>query len=259
MFDEFSKFDFELEDSGVLIMRFNRPEKLNAVDREAHRQLSKVWTAIGDEPSVRAVVVTGSEKAFCAGGDFDMIQRQIGDFAATAEQIVEAPRIVYGMIDCPKPIVSAISGVAVGAGLVVALMADISVAGVNARLGDGHVRLGLAAGDHAVIVWPMLCGMAKAKYYLMTSAFISGSEADRVGLVSLSVDDNEVFPTALQIARELASAPEYAVRWTKRALGTWLHAAAPSFEASSALELLSFLGPDVQIKLDEIRAGNHRD
>jgi enoyl-CoA hydratase len=253
--EEFSKFTFELSDSGVLTMRFNSPEKLNAVDREGHRQLSKVWRAIGEEPSIRSVVVMGSERAFCAGGDFDMIQAQIGDFRLTAEQVEEAPSIVYGMINCPKPIVSAIQGVAVGAGLAVALMADISVAGESARLGDGHVRLGLVAGDHAAIIWPMLCGMAKAKYYLLTSSFLSGAEADRIGLVSRSVPDDEVCKVALEIAEELAGLPEYAVRWTKRAMTGWFNSAAPIFETSSVLELLSFLGPDVQSRLDGIRSG----
>ena len=101
------------------------------------------------------------------------------------------------MINCSKPVVSAIRGPAVGAGLVVALLADVSVAGRSAKIVDGHTRLGVAAGDHAAICWPLLCGMAKAKYYLLSCASLTGEEAERIGLVSLCVDDDEVTERAV--------------------------------------------------------------
>ena len=116
----------------------------------------------------------------------------------------EARDLVHHMIDCSTPVVSAIEGPAVGAGLAVALLADISVAGRTARLIDGHTRLGVAAGDHAAVIWPLLCGMAKAKYYLMTCETLSGEEAERIGLVSRCVDDDEVLATATGIAVRLA-------------------------------------------------------
>src|SRR5438067_2115108 len=100
------------------------------------------------------------------------------------------------MINTDKPIISAINGVAVGAGLVVALLADISVMSETARFTDGHTKLGVVAGDHAAILWPLLCGMAKAKYYLLTSEFIDGREAERIGLVSLCVPAEQVLPKA---------------------------------------------------------------
>jgi enoyl-CoA hydratase len=157
------------------------------------------------------------------------------------------------MLDCEKPIVSAINGTAVGAGLAVALMADISVIGQGTRLTDGHLRLGVVAGDHAAIVWPLLCGMAKAKYYLLTSDFIDGVEAERIGLVSRCVEDARVLDEALEIADRLATGPGQAARWTKRTLNHWLRAALPAFDASVAYEMLSFFGEDLGEGVSSLR------
>ena len=131
------------------------------------------------------------------------------------------------MINLDKPIISAINGVAVGAGLVVALLADISIMSENARITDGHTRLGVVAGDHAAIVWPLLCGMAKAKYYLLTCDFIDGREAERIGLVSLCVPPAELLPKAFEVADKLATGAQQAIRWTKRSLNNWLRMAGP--------------------------------
>ena len=129
-------------------------------------------------------------------------------------------------------------------GLGIALMADISIMSQDARLTDGHLRLGVAAGDHAAIIWPLLCGMAKAKYYLLTSDFIDGREADRIGLVSMAVPADEVLPKALEVAERLALGPQMALRWTKRALNNWIRLAGPIFDTSLALEMLGFMSDD---------------
>ncbi len=136
------------------------------------------------------------------------------------------------------------NGVAVGAGLVVALLADISVIGENVRFTDGHTKLGVVAGDHAAIIWPLLCGMAKAKYYLLTSDFIDGKEAERIGLVSLCVPAEQVLPRALEVADKLAAGSQMAIRWTKKSLNNWLRMAGPIFDASVALEMLTFAMKD---------------
>jgi enoyl-CoA hydratase len=141
--------------------------------------------------------------------------------------------------------VSAINGVAVGAGLVVALLADISVCAEDAKLGDGHVKLGVAAGDHAAIIWPLLAGMAKARYYLLTGEMVDGAEAERIGLVSLALPRDRVLDEALRIAEGLAGGSQLAIRWTKRALNSWLRTAGPIFDQSAAYEMLGFMGPDV--------------
>ncbi|HUY26479.1 MAG TPA: enoyl-CoA hydratase/isomerase family protein, partial [Candidatus Binataceae bacterium] len=165
----------------------------------------------------------------------------------------EAGDIVYNMINLEKPIISAINGVAVGAGLAVAFMADISIASETMRITDGHLRLGVAAGDHAVIIWPLLCGMAKAKYYLLTADFIDGREAERIGLVSLCVSPDKLMDKAMEVALKLARGPQQAVRFTKRALNNWLRIAAPAFDASLAMEMLNFFGADVKEGVSAIR------
>lgn len=135
----------------------------------------------------------------------------------------------------------------------VALLADISIAGENARLADGHVRMGVAAGDHAAILWPLLCGMAKAKYYLMTSDFLDGREAERIGLVSTCVPDDRVLAEAFEVAQKLASGPRHAIRYTKRALNQWLLQAGPIFDHSLALEMLGFFNADMMAGVRGLR------
>ena len=132
---------------------------------------------------------------------------------------------------------------------------------MGARIIDGHTRLGVAAGDHAAIVWPLLCGMAKAKYYLLLCETVSGAEAERIGLVSLAVEDAELVPKAFEVAKKLALGSPTAIRWTKYSLNNWLRMAGPSFDASLALEFLGFTGPDVKegmASLKEKRAPDFR-
>jgi enoyl-CoA hydratase len=243
-YSAYERLRIEDQGSGVLLLVLDVPDRLNATDGVLHRELSRIFRDIDDDPEIGAVVVTGAGRAFSAGGDLDWIGEQVGDYPQTMRVMREAGDIVRTMIDCDTPIVSAINGVAVGAGLAVALLADISVIGRDVRITDGHLRLGVAAGDHAAVIWPLLCGMAKAKYYLLTSDFLDGAEAERIGLVTKAVAADDVLPTALDIAHRLAAGPRDATRLTKRALNHWLRQALPAFEASLAYEMLNFLGPD---------------
>jgi len=136
---------------------------------------------------------------------------------------------------------------------VAGLLADISIASKSARIIDGHTRLGVAAGDHAAIVWPLLCGMAKAKYYLMLCEAVSGEEAERIGLVSLTVDEADLIPRAFQVAEQLAKGSSTAIRWTKYSLNNWLRMAGPNFDTSLALEFMGFAGPDVHEGIASLR------
>jgi enoyl-CoA hydratase len=135
----------------------------------------------------------------------------------------------------------------------VALLADISIAAKNAKLIDGHTKLGVAAGDHAAVIWPLLCGMAKAKYYLMLCEPVSGEEAERIGLVSQAVDAEQLQQTALDIAQRLAAGSASALAHTKRSLNLWLHAAWPAFEASLNAEIMGFGEADAREGLAAIR------
>jgi enoyl-CoA hydratase len=243
--DSYQHLAFERRPHGVLLITLNRPAVLNAADEVMHAELARVWTDVSRDDEVRAAVVTGAGRAFSAGGDLAMVERTAGDYGRVTRLLAEMCDLVTNIAGCDKPIVSAINGVAVGAGLAVALLADISVCAADARLGDGHVRLGAAAGDHAALIWPLLCGLAKAKYYLLTGEMVTGTEAERIGLVSKVLPAAEVVPEALRIAEGLATGPQLAVRLTKRALNGWLRTAGPIFEQSAAYEMLTFLGGDV--------------
>src|SRR5207342_3097862 len=227
-----------------MLITLSNPGKLNATDAAMHAELATIFVDIHNSPEVRAVVITGEGTAFSAGGDLDWISLQVGDHRRTMAAMREGGDIVRTMIECDTPIISAINGVAVGAGLAVALLADISIINQDTKFTDGHIRIGVVAGDHAVAIWPLLCGMAKAKYYLMTSDFIDGREAERIGLVSKAVPAGDVMTTALDVAEKLAAGSVDATRMTKRAFNHWIRQSLPNFEASLAYEMLNFLGPD---------------
>lgn len=237
----------------VLRITMNRPDRLNAIDQPTHSELADIWRDIEGDPDTSSVIITGAGRAFSAGGDLDMAYDLAVDFEKRCAGWKEARDLVYNMINCSKPVVSAIRGPAVGAGLVVGVLADISIASKTAKLIDGHTKLGVAAGDHAAIIWPLLCGMAKAKYYLLLCETLTGEEAERIGLVSLAVDDAVLDETALKTAVRLAAGAPTAIRWTKYALNNWLRSAGPTFDASLALEFLAFTGPDVKEGIAAIR------
>ncbi len=237
---------FERRPNGVVLITLNRPEVLNATNDRLHWELTQVWLTLDADDSARVAVVTGAGRAFSAGGDLDMVEANARDPKRMGRTLREASDIVYNMINLDKPVISAINGVAVGAGLVVALLSDISIISETARFTDGHTKLGVVAGDHAAIVWPLLCGMAKAKYYLLTSDFIDGREAERIGLVSLCMPPAEVLPQAFEVADKLATGAQQAIRWTKRSLNNWLRMAGPIFDQSVALEMLTFTHEDVR-------------
>jgi enoyl-CoA hydratase len=244
-YSDFQFLQFEHRSNGVVVVTINRPEVLNATNARLHWELTKIWGVVNDDPATKVAVVTGAgDRAFSAGGDLDWITGMVGQPKAISNTMREAADVVYSIMDCDKPVISAINGVAVGAGLAVAMLADISIMAEEAKITDGHVRLGVGAGDHAAIIWPLLCGMAKAKYYLLTAEFIDGREAERIGLVSLCVPRAQLMKKALEVADKLAAGSQQAIRLTKRSLNGWLNVAKPIFESSLAMEMLCFLGED---------------
>ncbi len=249
----FPSLHFAQPDAGILEIVISNPARRNAADANMHRDLAAVWRAIDTDDAVRAVLVRGDGEHFSSGGDFSLIDSMINDEATLVRVWKEAGDLVYNLINCSKPVVSAIRGNAVGAGLAIALLADISIAGRDAKIIDGHTRLGVAAGDHALIIWPLLCGLAKARYYLLTNEPLSGEEAERIGLVARCVADEQVLPTALSVARTLANGSPTAIRWTKHALNNWLRLAGPSFDTSLALEFLGFRLSDARAGLEAVR------
>ena len=233
---------------GVLeiVMACKPGQKLPTADARTHWEMTEIWRDFDGDAEMRVALIRGEGGGFSAGGDLSLVETMSVDPEIRARVWREAKDLVYNMINCHKPIVSAMHGPAAGAGLVCGLLADISIAARGAKLVDAHTRLGVAAGDHAAIIWPILCGMAKAKYYLMLCEPVSGAEAERIGLVSLAVEDDELLARAFDVARRLAAGSQTAIRWTKYALNNWLRMAGPTFDASLALEMMGFAGADVR-------------
>jgi enoyl-CoA hydratase len=242
---------------GYQRLRFDRPHprvlrvtmdngRMNTADAAMHAELVRIWREVDADDTVNCAVITGAGKTFSAGGDFAMVREITESFEARTRVWREARDLVYNIVNCRKPVVSAMRGVAVGAGLVCGILADVSIATPDCRITDGHTRLGVAAGDHAAIIWPLLCGMAKAKYYLLTCDKLDGAEAERIGLVSLLAEDAELDGKAAEVASRLAEGAQSAIRWTKYSLNNWLRMAGPSFDASLAMEFMGFSGPEAK-------------
>jgi enoyl-CoA hydratase len=242
-YDAFPGLTFDRPADGVLRITMDAPG-LNAVTPAVHREIADVWLAVDRDPQTRVALLRGAGRAFSAGGSFDLLGGMIDDYATRTRVMREARDLVFNVINCSKPIVSAIHGPAVGAGLVAGILADVSVVSRTARIIDGHTRLGVTAGDHAAICWPLLCGMAKAKYYLLTCDNLTGEEAERIGLVSLCVDEDQVQERALEVAEQLAGGAQSAIRWTKQTLNNWYRAQSAILDASLAYEFYGFGGPD---------------
>jgi enoyl-CoA hydratase len=245
LYDPFAGLVIDRPSDGVLRITMDAPG-LNAVSPEVHRELADIWLTVDRDPDTRVALLRGAGRAFSAGGSFELLDRLMGDYATRTRIMREARDLVFNVINCAKPVVSAIHGPAVGAGLVAGILADVSVVGRSARIIDGHTRLGVTAGDHAAICWPLLCGMAKAKYYLLTCDTLTGEEAERIGLVSLCVDDDRVQERAMAVAVQLAEGAQSAIRWTKQALNNWYRAQSAILDASLAYEFYGFSGPDAR-------------
>jgi len=250
---QFSELDFDTPDAGILRITLNGTDRLNTANATMHRELADIWPLVGRDPQVRVVILTGAGDQFSAGGDFELLDELNDDQEARLRIWREARDIVYNVINCSKPIVAGIQGVAVGAGLAAALVSDITIAARSARFIDGHTRLGVAAGDHAAMVWPLLVSMAKAKYYLLTCEPLGGEEAERIGLVSLCVDDEALEAKTLEIAGRLAGGAQSAIRFSKYALNNWLRNAGPIFDASLAMEFLGWGDDEVREGLASLR------
>lgn len=242
-----SKFVTVEEREGVATITLNRPERLNALDDTMHRTLEHLFVEMDDDSRIRAIVLTGAGRAFCSGGDVkDMDEHQRGptqrkDFAPTRH----SRHLLRNMLECETPIIAAINGDAAGLGASIALLCDVIFAAENARIGDTHVRVGLAAGDGSAVIWSMLCGIARAKQYLLTGDLISAREAERIGLVNVVVAEGKAYEEAWKFAKRLADGPLQAIRWTKYSVNKLIKDQMNlTLDTSLALESLTFLTDD---------------
>ncbi len=244
----------------VHLVTLDRPDALNAVDTPMHRALQGVWHFLGDDPEVRAIVVTGRGRAFSAGGDLDHIVDLQRDRALRRGDIEEARAIIVSLLECPVPVIAAVNGPAIGLGCSVAVMADIVYMAESAYLADPHVAIGLTAGDGGAAVWPVLTSLVHAKEYLYTGDRIPAADAVRIGLATRTFPDDALVPAALAMGERLAELPRQALETTKRAVNMHLRRAAVDvLDAALASEFDSFDTPEHQEKIERMRARIGRD
>lgn len=243
-FQDYSALRVDIQDR-VLTITFNRAETLNAVDSTMHEELGQIFTEMADDPDSDVVVITGSGKAFSAGGDYAWLREKLINPPPFAPQARTARKIVFGLLDCPKPIIARVNGDAYGLGASVALLCDIIVAIDTARFCDPHVNAGLVAGDGGALIWPQLLGFAKAKQYLLTGDPIDAVEAARLGMINFAVPADELDSIVQKYARRLAGGARLAIRYTKTVTNIALRELFNSvFEASLAYEGLTLDSDD---------------
>jgi enoyl-CoA hydratase len=228
-------------DDGVVVVTIQRPEKLNALREIDHDRLAAMWSEFDDRPDVRVIVITGGDRAFSAGGDLEWVSQVANDDVVRANAWWSSRGIVRGVLDCRKPVISALEGVSVGAGNAVALVADICVAAEDARIIDGHLPFGASPGDHAAFLWPLAMGLNRARGRLLLGQALTGAEAAELGLVFEAVPKGQTLSRAMEHARRIASFDPFAVQATKVSCNGLLKQHWQTFEASLALEFMCFV------------------
>ena len=238
-FDQYKAMTFR-RDGAVLHVILNRPETLNAVDADLDSDLSRVFDDIAADPETRVAVLTGAGRAFSAGGNIEQMQSHIDDPMLFIDGIARGKKLLYSLLDCPKPVIAKVNGHAIGLGATIALFCDVIFATKDAQIADPHVKVGFAAGDGGAVIWPQLIGYARAKEYLLTGKSLTGEEAARIGLVNHAVDAAELDQAVDEFAQKLAAGAARAIGWTKLAVNIGLKQLAHSIlDASFAWEALS--------------------
>ncbi|MNQ92079.1 1,2-epoxyphenylacetyl-CoA isomerase [compost metagenome] len=237
---QFIKFDL---DRGVLTLRLNRPEAMNAINEGLHEELSRVFAEIAADREVHAVVLTGEGRGFCGGGDLAWF-RDI-DKEGVDRLFREARKIVIDMLELPQPIIAAVNGHAAGLGATLALFCDMIFAAESAKISDPHVRIGVAAGDGGSAIWPLLVGPARAKQYLFTGDSLTATEAERIGLINQVVANGEALAAATVMARRMADGPRLAIEASKASVNKILRDTVNLvLDTSLALEKENFFSAD---------------
>ncbi len=239
------------EQSGVATLTLNRPERLNALTFDVYAELRDTFRALGTEPGVRAIVIAGSGRAFCSGGDVNDIIGPLTsrDFRGLLDFTRTTCDLVLSMRRCRRPIVAALNGTAAGGGAVIAAAADIRVAAASAKIAFLFTRVGLSGADMgAAWLLPRLVGAGRAAELLMTGDFITAQEAERIGLYNRVVPDGEVLSAARAFAERLASGPSFAIEITK-----------DSLNREADMDLTTALESEAQIQAALMMHGDFRE
>src|SRR5688572_16862719 len=219
-------FNYEHSDNGVVTITLNRPERLNALTFEVYEELTETFANLRADNNVRVIVITGSGRAFCSGGDVHDIIGEL--FARNMEGLLEFTRMTCDLIRniraLPKPVIASLNGTTAGAGACIALASDIRIASDQAKIAFLFVKVGLSGADMgAAYLLPRLVGLAKATELLYTGDFISANEAERIGLYNRVVSSELLEATTREFAERLASGPRFALAKTKEMLNRELH------------------------------------
>lgn len=244
LFDDYQAILFSRR-GRVLEVTLNRPDKLNATDAILHTELARVFVDISNDPDSDIVVLTGAGRAFSAGGDVAWMQEAIDEPERFEQTVREAKQIVFGLIDCEKPVIAKLNGHATGLGATIALFCDVIFAADHAKIGDPHVSIGFVAGDGGAVIWPQLIGYARAKEYLLTGDLMTATQAVQMGLINHAVPAAELDAKVDAFADRLANGATKAIRWTKMSVNIGLRDLATSImDASLAYESLSNMTAD---------------
>jgi enoyl-CoA hydratase len=239
-------------DAGVLTLTLDSGRPYNALTSRLHTELATVFAELRTDPDTSAVVLTGHGSAFCAGADLDWI----GDHTPADRDrlFAEGRAIVLDLLELPQPVVAAVEGPAIGFGATLALFADVTFMAANARIGDPHVLVGLAAGDGGAVIWPWLVGAGRAKRYLMTGDVLDGVRAERIGLVEEVTEPGGALASATAFARRLANGNARAIRATKASVNKILRDTANLvLDTSLALEKECMAAPEFPIAVAAMR------
>jgi enoyl-CoA hydratase len=253
-YGHFRSLTLKRHDHGILEIFISTAQSGNkknfsTADHNMHCELSTIWQDIDQDPETRVALICREGKGFSAGiWGWSKIWR-------TTSNCAQGSGIKHAtwFTTCGKPIVSAVHGPAVGAGLVAGLFADIFITSKTARIIDGHTRLGVAAGRPRRHLLAAAVRHGKGQRLMLLCEALSAEEAERIGLVSLTVDEADLLPKAFEVEERLAKGSPIAIRWTKYALNNWLRLAGPTFDASLPLEFMCFSGPDVHEGIASLR------
>jgi enoyl-CoA hydratase len=226
---------------GIMTVTLSNPAKKNAATPKMSEELTTIWEDLSLDPAVKVIILTGEGKEFCSGVDLStQPDRFSGQRTSSPVNTVtrSARKHVMGILDCEKPTLAKVRGVAYGMGVNMALACDMVFAAEGARLCDSHVKMGMVAGDGGVLLWPLAVGIHRAKEYLMTGDPVPANVAAEIGLVNRCLPDDELDGYVQSLAEKLRDLPPHAVNYTKMTLNFALkQMTASAFEASLAYEI----------------------
>ena len=234
-----------VSEGGVATLTLNNPGKKNAVNRQMHLELERVWDDIDADENIRVAVITGADGAFCSGIDLEGIKQEADSKSRGRPRTRGARRLFWNMLDCEKPIIAKVRGVAYGLGVNVALACDMVIAAEGARFCDSHVKAGIAPGDGGACLWPLLVGFHRAKEFIMTGDAIEAKRAADIGLINYCVLDSELDSFVDGFARKLADGAPLAISYGKLSVNVMLkQLMAGAFETSMAYDQLTLRSHD---------------